>query len=43
MRTAISLGSVMALAGSQAHFDYLREIARHYAGPVVIADDLDGY
>ena len=34
---------VGAETGSPAHFDYLREIARHYAGPVVIADDLDGY
>lgn len=24
-----------------AHFDYLREIADHYDGPVVIANDLD--
>lgn len=26
-----------------AHFEYLREIAEHYAGPIVIANDLDAY
>ncbi|HSG56565.1 MAG TPA: MBL fold metallo-hydrolase, partial [Paracoccaceae bacterium] len=29
--------------GDPAHFEYLREIAEHYDGPVVIANDLDGF
>ena len=29
--------------GSPAHFNYLREIAEHYDGPVVIADDLEAF
>lgn len=28
---------------SPRHFEYLREIGEHYRGPVVIADDLDGF
>jgi hypothetical protein len=27
--------------GDPAHFEYLRQIAAHYRGPVVIANDLD--
>ena len=29
--------------GDPAHFEYLRQIAAHYAGPVVIANDLDAF
>jgi ribonuclease BN (tRNA processing enzyme) len=28
---------------SPRHFEYLREVGAHYRGPVVIADDLDGF
>jgi ribonuclease BN (tRNA processing enzyme) len=28
---------------SPRHFEYLRAIGEHYRGPVVIADDLDGF
>lgn len=28
---------------SPRHFEYLRQVGEHYRGPVVIADDLDGF
>ncbi|WP_114950952.1 MBL fold metallo-hydrolase [Sphingosinicella terrae] len=34
---------VGAETGSPAHLAYLREIAEHYDGPVVIANDLEGF